>query len=619
MKKLNLISMMLLMIVASSFAQVGNIDATFNTYLPFGTVKAIFAQNDGSVLVGGDFGSNTLAKLNSDGSTNTSFTPKGYGVIYSFDTLEDGRIILAGNLGMFCISLNGDSTYFSKYPGSCAKVVNNKILVACGTTMIRLLDNGDEDSTFNTITFSKTGVWSIVITSDNKILVGGNMGVFKYNEDGTPDDAFNANSSNLFVSSTSVDKRIRGVVIQSTGRIVIGGIFTLNSLGYVTNMARLNSDGTLDNTFNNIFNGEILHISMQNDDKVIAGGYFTSPKSKICRIGVNGAIDNSFVVGSACTSLESVFATEIQPDGNALIGGNFTTYNGNSANKICRLLGDNYLRASICYVTVDTATAKSKIIWQKEDGLGIDHYVIYKQVTNVQYDSIASVDFDSDNYFIDNSSEPEAYVQNYKVRAVNTIGTASDYSSSFGTVKARNLAAANGDVEIDWNVPEGIENVPQFTIYAVTGGGLTAINNVPGTVTQYTVISPTASKYVVGIDGMDDCSVGKGSKSSTTILSNFVAPKVVETSINDINNEKVGNFNVYPNPNNGVFNINFNNPELKINKVEVVNNIGQTVYSEIIYDNSYNKSVDLSSFSKGIYLINIKTDNKLYSNKIIVK
>lgn len=77
---------------------------------------------------------------------------------------------------------------------------------------------------------------------------------------------------------------------------------------------------------------------------------------------------------------------------------------------------------------------------------------------------------------------------------------------------------------------------------------------------------------------------------------------------------------VYPNPSSDIFNININ---LSNNKSKVVitvfDVIGKSVYSETINDQStqINKTIDLTSFSKGMYLLNILLDDKVLSKKLI--
>jgi hypothetical protein len=72
---------------------------------------------------------------------------------------------------------------------------------------------------------------------------------------------------------------------------------------------------------------------------------------------------------------------------------------------------------------------------------------------------------------------------------------------------------------------------------------------------------------------------------------------------------------VYPNPTNGVFTI-----ELDDNgkyDVTVNNVLGQTVYATST--TSMKTTIDLSSFEKGIYTIELKNNSATYTEKVIVE
>jgi hypothetical protein len=82
-----------------------------------------------------------------------------------------------------------------------------------------------------------------------------------------------------------------------------------------------------------------------------------------------------------------------------------------------------------------------------------------------------------------------------------------------------------------------------------------------------------------------------------------------------INNIKQSQFNLYPNPTDGVFII-----ELEENskyKVTVIDILGKTVFST--NTNGMNTSIDLSSFDKGIYTVELKDANAIYTEKLIVE
>ena len=81
-------------------------------------------------------------------------------------------------------------------------------------------------------------------------------------------------------------------------------------------------------------------------------------------------------------------------------------------------------------------------------------------------------------------------------------------------------------------------------------------------------------------------------------------------------NEKLNNFNIYPNPSNGIFNVSIGNSS-EINTIEITNVIGQTIYSKIA-NNSSNNVIDLSNLNKGIYFISLKSDQGISSSKKII-
>ena len=74
-------------------------------------------------------------------------------------------------------------------------------------------------------------------------------------------------------------------------------------------------------------------------------------------------------------------------------------------------------------------------------------------------------------------------------------------------------------------------------------------------------------------------------------------------------------FTTFPNPTNGIFIIKLG--EVAKYDVTVNNVLGQTVFSSSI--NGINTTIDLSTFDKGIYTVELKDENVIYTEKIIVE
>jgi uncharacterized delta-60 repeat protein len=323
-----------------SFGQQFKADLTFNTGIGFDQgVTDIITQQDGKIIVGGRFelyGMNTtytrrIARLNSNGSLDNTFnTGSGFdNDVTSLAIQTDGKIVVGGE--------------FSSFNG----IARNRIA--------RLNNDGSLDTTFNPGSgffngFDFCSVYSISIQSDDKLIVGGGFSSFngvsrkciaRLNNDGSLDATFNPGSGffNQFdfcnVSSTS---------IQFDGKLIVGGGFSsFNGIGR-NNILRLNSDGSLDNTFNpgSGFDTGVSSTAIQSDGKLIVGGGFTSfngiSRNGITRLNSDGSIDNSFNIGSGCSgSIASVLSLAIQTDGKILIGGLFTSFNGINNKSIARL------------------------------------------------------------------------------------------------------------------------------------------------------------------------------------------------------------------------------------------------------------------------------------------
>jgi uncharacterized delta-60 repeat protein len=371
----------------------GSIDSTFNVGSGFnGTVYKIKILDNGKILVGGGFtsyngySSRYIARLNPDGSFDETFDiGSGFNnVLRDIEVLPDGRILCGGNFTAFDLLFNiGDG--FNNWVQTIQIQPNGKVLVGgnfnsynnvSSSNIIRLNTDGSVDTSFVIGTGFNGTVFAITLQSDGKILVAGGFtsysgvssnSIIRLNTDGSID--------NSFVIGTGFDSFPVIMRLQSDGKILVGGYFTSYN-GYSSKfIARLNSDGSFDETFgigtgfNNIlrdievladgrilcggnfttfdalfsigdgFNGAIFSIQVQPDGKIIAGGFFISFSgvsiNNIIRLNTDGSIDNSFVIGTGFNDI--VRTIELQPDGKILVGGGFTEYSGVSYGRIIRL------------------------------------------------------------------------------------------------------------------------------------------------------------------------------------------------------------------------------------------------------------------------------------------
>ncbi len=208
------------------------------------------------------------------------------------------------------------------------------------------------DSSVASVFENFTGsVTALAKQPDGKILVGGyfllannkdRFGLARFNTDGTLDESFNPP---LGVFPTGV----RAITVQSDGKILVGGLFQTPSSQDFKNIARLNSNGSEDTSFTGFTNSTVNAIAIQSDGKIIIGGSFTIVNNisrfGTARLNTNGSLDTSFTF-----TIRTVFSIAIQTDGNILLGGNFTTTSPNVINRIVRVSSTG---------TIDTAFTAS--------------------------------------------------------------------------------------------------------------------------------------------------------------------------------------------------------------------------------------------------------------------
>lgn len=311
-----------------------NSDGSLDTNYNLGetdNIQTITAESDGKTIIGGNFtaplnqsSSNRIARLTSDGQFDPDFNAGGAGadnIILTSKTQEDGKILIGGQ--------------FTSY---------NNINI---NRLARLNNDGTLDNSFNIGTGANGTVNAIGLTADQKILVAGEFTTFngtnrnkiiRLNSVGSIDNSFNTGSGPNDI--------INALAIQQDQKVIIAGWFTMYNGTTANRIARLNNDGTLDTSFNigSGFNSTLRCLAIQSDGKIIVGGGFSSYNGKsvnnIVRLNTDGTLDDSFTGTGSNSTVRSI---TIQPDGRIVISGIFTSYNGVAVNKIARLNRDGSL------------------------------------------------------------------------------------------------------------------------------------------------------------------------------------------------------------------------------------------------------------------------------------
>ncbi|HMS42535.1 MAG TPA: hypothetical protein PKE69_20065, partial [Pyrinomonadaceae bacterium] len=294
----------------------------------FAAVLALAVQTDGKILVGGNFSSfgggmsnAGIARLNPDGSLDAMFNASVSGGVNAIAIQPDGRIIVGGTFNF----VNG--------------VFNNNYIA-------RLNTDGTTDMAFNSGTGFNSTVEDVVFLTGGQILVGGSFneydgamgvsGIARLNSNGTRDTGFTTNTG------TGFDNTVYELAVQTDGRIVVGGFFGNFNGSSVPGIARLNSNGTIDNTFNvgTGFSNYVNDLAVQPDGRILCIGFFTTytgiPRLHLLRLNTDGTLDASFDSGADFST--TLNAVALQPDGRILIGGFLSLYDNTPRFGIARIL-----------------------------------------------------------------------------------------------------------------------------------------------------------------------------------------------------------------------------------------------------------------------------------------
>ena len=244
-------------------------------------------------------------------------------------------------------------------------------------TLINFLAFGQQvvaDLTFEPGTGFDQAVHDIIVQPDGKIIAcgyflnfnGTNVNqIARLNPNGSLDLSFNSGSGFGYFGYPGILPYVNSMLLQSDGKVIVTGDFTSYNGINVNQIARLNSNGTLDLTFNSGsgFGGgtssSLYSMSIQNDGKIVGVGDFSNYNginaNNIVRLNPNGSIDNSFNPGSGFN--QNVKDIIIQPDGKLIVLGDFTSYNGVTVNRVVRLTANGSLDPTFnCYVFVNNET-----------------------------------------------------------------------------------------------------------------------------------------------------------------------------------------------------------------------------------------------------------------------
>ena len=339
---------------------------------------AVAAQSDGKIIVAADVGQRlSLVRYNTNGSIDTTFGTGGqvltendqprYGAYPDSTHLivqSDGKIIVIDRQTIRRYNTNGatdhsfgdgnfrGSSFVGRFIALAAiQQSDGKIVIAGGRTdfeLARFNTDGTVDTSFDTDGKTTTDIGtstfdsanSVAVQSDGKIVVAGrssdDFAVARFNTDGSLDTSFDTDGK----LSTDADIHIRPggkpFAVQSDGKIAIAG--SPRSSGAIGDfaVARFNSDGSLDTSFDtdgktttdigsSSYDAAVAVISQPGGKIVVAGE--SAGDIAIVRYNTDGSLDTSFdtdgkvVTALSTNSFDILGTVALQSDGKIVVAG----------------------------------------------------------------------------------------------------------------------------------------------------------------------------------------------------------------------------------------------------------------------------------------------------------
>ena len=183
---------------------------------------------------------------------------------------------------------------------------------------------------------------SVIVDGSNNYYVFGSFtnydgnacrGVARILNDGSFDPTF------VVSATTSTFANISSGKIDNNGDILVCGSFTVINGVSRQNIVKLDTSGNVITSFNLGAVGAISGVEIDaNNDYYIYGSFTTiqsNTRNRICKTDENGLLNTTIFTGTAFNNI--VASATLDGLGGLYLSGNFTTYNGTSANRIVKL------------------------------------------------------------------------------------------------------------------------------------------------------------------------------------------------------------------------------------------------------------------------------------------
>jgi uncharacterized delta-60 repeat protein len=274
-----------------------------------------------------------VLNLNINQSFNVVYVQSAMSVVLQ----PDGKIVVTG--GVISEAVRSGSTPLPLSNFGLARYNTNGTLDSTfgGSGKISRDFFGLDDTAFSVALQADNKIVAAGFATKNTAPFDNEFAWVRYNPDGTPDNNI-GNGGRVTTDFQNGNDGASVVVIQRDGKIVLAGFANSNGNSDV-NLVRYNVDGTLDSTFANggqfladVFGGrdDVFGMALQLDGKIVVAGSVGFGNGAgdfaVARLNSNGTLDQSFGSGGKVTTDffggdDFASSVAIQPDGKIVVVG----------------------------------------------------------------------------------------------------------------------------------------------------------------------------------------------------------------------------------------------------------------------------------------------------------
>ncbi|MBW8051926.1 MAG: T9SS type A sorting domain-containing protein [Cytophagales bacterium] len=312
------------------------------------------------------------------------------------------------------------------------------------------------------------------------------------------------------------------------------------------------------------------------------------------------------------------------------------------------IAGSNPVSVPICVVTVDSATGKNLIVWEKPQTPRIKAYNIYREGSIPDaYFLAGTVPANALSTFIDSVSNPIQRAYRYKISITDSCDNESELSDVHKTMHLNINEGINNLINLIWDDYQGFSYFTYYVYRYTTSAGWEVLDSLPITLTSFTDPSPPPQNlwYQIEIKYPDPAGcqptktfVQAGNPSTAKVLvynsaRSNVSNRLLPSGISQLQATNF-EFRVYPNPYTGkteityLINENADHGWIKnrangVNvKLEVFNLLGdkiQVLVNEMQNSGKYKYSFSAAElgYSTGIYILKLSINDSFYIKKLI--